>query len=106
MKQDEAINEVAAEMGIVLPENNFSLNRQLLADKINDLLKTGLQKLISILYRLDINETKLRKLLHDNPETDAGVLIADLIIERQVQKIESRRQFNQRDNDIDENEKW
>jgi hypothetical protein len=53
-----------------------------------------------------VNETRLKSLLQANKEQDAGIIIADLMIERQLQKIKSRRQSTQRDNDIDENEKW
>ncbi len=77
-----------------------------LAVRINDLIEKDFQQLISILYRMDVSEAKLRSLLKDNPDSDAGLLIAGLMIERQAQKIKSRQQFSQRDNDIDENEKW
>jgi hypothetical protein len=73
---------------------------------INYLIEHNFQKLVSLLYRIDISEPKLKKLLNDHPGTDAGNIIAELIIERQQQKIKSRQQFSRRDNDIDENEKW
>ena len=69
-------------------------------------MEKDFQKLVAILYRLDVSETKLKKLLSENHHADAALLIADLMIERQVQKIKSRQQFHQRGNDIDENEKW
>ncbi|MEP6647874.1 MAG: hypothetical protein ABJC12_12365 [Saprospiraceae bacterium] len=106
MKQDESIYKVAQELGIVLKEHPASLNRELLAAKINEMISADFQKLIAILYRMDVSEPKLRSLLKDNPGSDSGLIIADLMIERQVQKIKSRQQFRQRDNDIDENEKW
>lgn len=80
--------------------------RKKIADYINPLISNDFNKLISILYRLDINETKLVQLLHDTPGQDAGMIIADLIIERQLQKIKSREAFRKPGSDIDENEKW
>jgi len=77
-----------------------------LSDSINDLINHDFEKLVRLLYRLDIDETKLRKTLHDHQQHNAGEMIADMIIERQLQKIKSRREFRQRDNNIDENEKW
>ena len=56
---------------------------QLLADKINYLIVNDFNKLISILYRADINETKLNIILSENRNEDAGKLIALLFIERQ-----------------------
>ena len=98
--------EVAKELGLTLIENQSTWNKELLAGKINELLTTDFQKLIAILYRVDVSEAKLKKLLQENPTADAGLLIADLMIERQLQKTKSRQQFRQQDNHIDENEKW
>ena len=106
MKQEELIQEVAKEMGLPVRSDSAAWNRGFLAEKINDLLNNDFQKLISILYRQDINEAKLKKLLKENPGTDAGLIITDLMIERQSEKIKSRQQFGQRDNNIDEEEKW
>ena len=94
-------------MAIELPANILLKEAAaLLAVYVNKLIQTDFHKLISILYRLDVSETKLRQLLEENTGSDAGSIIADLIIERQIKKIKSRKQFSQQDNDIDENEKW
>jgi len=53
-----------------------------------------------------VNEQKLKSLLQQNPNEDAGNLIATLIIERQEQKIKTRQQFSNQENDPDEEEKW
>jgi hypothetical protein len=62
--------------------------------------------LIAYLYRIDVNEEKQKVLLLDNPQDDAGNIIATLIIERQQQKIQARELFTRQDNDIDDDEKW
>lgn len=105
-EQQESVILAAKEVGLTVSADNFLLNRQALAAKINELLLGNFQQLISILYRMDVSEAKLRLLLKENPGTDAGLIIADLVIERQAQKIKSRREFRQRDNDISEEEKW
>ncbi len=106
MDQNESIKEVANELGITILENNFQVNRQALINRINELIQTDFQKLILILYRVDVNEDKLRYFIKENSEENAASIIADLLIERQAQKIIFRKQFGKRDNDIDENEKW
>ena len=78
---------------------------QLLADKINDLILHDFNKLISALYRADISEKKLNALLAENKNKDAGKLIAQLFIERQAEKIRSRRE-NRSDQNIDEEDRW
>lgn len=80
--------------------------KEKLAEHINNLINHDFQKLVFLLYRIDVNETKMRQLLEMKEGENAAELITGLIIERQLQKIKSRQQFRQRDNDIDENEKW
>ena len=66
-----------------------------LADKINILIQRDFGALVQLLYRIDVPEQKLRRMLDDNNGEDAGRLIARLIMERQWQKIESRRKYRQ-----------
>jgi hypothetical protein len=72
---------------------------------VNDLIVHDFNQLINFLYRMDVNENKLKKVLHDNPTTDASVLITELLIERQLEKIKTKMSFNNK-GDIDEREKW
>ena len=106
MEKTEALEATAKALQISLKSNDFAVNKQLLADRINDLILEDFEKLVTILYRTDVSEEKVRRLLQDNPGIAAGHIIAELIIERQLQKIKSRREFKQRDDDIDEDEKW
>lgn len=75
-----------------------------LANHINYLITHDLNKLMHILYRIDISERLLKTNLQ-NEKTDAGSVIAEMIVERQLQKIELKKQFRS-NNDIPENEKW
>lgn len=107
MNPTELINSINTDLALQLP-GKISLEeiKSQLSQKINSLIKSDFQKLIYLLYRIDISETKLKNLLKENTGADAGTIIAELIIERQQQKIKSRQQFNHQDNNIDENEKW
>lgn len=106
MKEEQALHEVSKELEIVLSEKDHFFNRKILADRISELVNTNFQKLVLILYRMDVNETKLKQLLKDNSGTDAGLIIADLMIERQAEKIKSRKQYSNRDQNISDDEKW
>lgn len=79
-----------------------------LAEKINALIQHDFGALVQLLYRIDVSEVRLRRMLDDNSGEDAGLLIARLIMERQWQKIESRRQFKQDDDSPDDTgvERW
>jgi hypothetical protein len=78
----------------------------ILAGHVNDLIDHDFNKLVNLLYRIDVNESKLRQMLNDNAH-DAGRIIAGLIIERQLQKIAFRESFrSNNESNIDEKEKW
>jgi hypothetical protein len=72
---------------------------------VNQLIEKDFSSLVQILYRIDVNELQLKNLLHTNPGTDAATLITDLIIERQVQKIEFRKKSHS-NRDISDEEIW
>ena len=72
---------------------------------INYLLLHDFNKLIQILYKVDIQEQKLKKLLNDHPQTDAALLITDLLVARHEEKIRTKEQFNT-NKDIPEEDKW
>ena len=72
---------------------------------VNEMLISRFEQLLTLLYQLDIDEEKLKKLLRENTAADAAKLIAELIIERQIAKIKTRQEYSA-DNDINEEEKW
>src|ERR1700744_3525195 len=65
-----------------------------LAEKLNGLILSDFNALISFLYRVDVSEAKLKQLLKGHPQEDAGRLMARLVMERMWQKIETRRKFS------------
>ncbi len=79
--------------------------KQKLALHINYLINNDFEKLVALLYRIDVNENKLRQLLEQKEGENTAGLITDLIIERQLQKIKSRKD-SKSSNDIPEDEKW
>ncbi len=72
---------------------------------INDLINHDFEKLVFYLYRIDVNENKMKQLLDQREGENAAGLIADLIIERQIEKIISRKE-TKKNGDIPEDEKW
>jgi len=78
---------------------------QRLTAHINHLINHDFEKLVFYLYRIDVNESKMKHLLDQREGENAAGLIADLIIERQLEKIKSRKESKQK-GDIPEDEKW
>ena len=107
MEHDELIRLLNNELPVeIAAQKSYHEIHAQLSTYINLLIKDDFDKLITYLYRIDVNEQKLKVLLQQNPNEDAGNIIATLIIERQQQKIKTRQQFSQRDNDFDAEEKW
>lgn len=77
-----------------------------LAEEINSLILTNFERLVQLLYRIDVSEMKLKSLLKENPNEDAGKIIAALIIERQIQKIKLRQAQASSEDDKSDEEKW
>lgn len=76
-----------------------------LAKEINHLIVHDFAALVQILYRLDVSEAKLKMVLAENPQQDAGMLIAALIIERLKKREEMKKQFPGEEN-IPEEDRW
>ena len=107
METNELIQLLNNELAIeIADKRTVDEIQEELAAYLNHLIKNDFDKLITYLYRIDVSEEKLKTLLQQQQEEDAGNIIASLIIERQLQKIETRKKFNQQSKDFDEEEKW
>ena len=101
--QHEIIETTNAQLFL---QSSLTSFKEKLASYINELISNDFAKLISILYRLDISEKKLKETLASS-SADAGVLIAEMIVERQLQKLKTRSEFQQNNSeDIPNEEKW
>ena len=109
MDNQPLITIINREMGLALPEDLiFEQVRLKLQTAIGSMIANDFQKLAGILYRVDVNERKLKYLLQENVGQDAAIIIADLIIERQIEKIESRKKIsrNNQNDDVSDEDKW
>jgi len=68
--------------------------RQILAERITALLSTQPEKLMNILYRFDVSEDKIHDVFTKDFPFDIPFKVADLIIERQQQKLRTRQQYS------------
>jgi hypothetical protein len=105
MKDNTDIEVLLLKISQPSVEKEKEILRQQLVILVNDLLVHDFQKLVLLLYRVDVSEKKLKGLIQLHPQTDAAEIIADLLIERQEEKKKSRASFK-KDRDIPEDEKW
>ena len=79
--------------------------RKQLADIVHQYLLNDFPGLVQLLYRVDVSEEKLKERIAADPDKDAALIIADMLIERQEQKLAAKR--DDIDNDpIAEEEIW
>jgi hypothetical protein len=71
------------------------LNEQLIP-VFNNLLKSNRQKLMRMLYVIDIPEEKLASTIKKYPKENLETIISHLVIERELQKVITRRVFSKK----------
>jgi hypothetical protein len=64
--------------------------REKLALLIAHLMQNNFEKLCQTMYRLDVSEARFDKAMHEHDLPDIPYAIADLVIEREMQKVRTR----------------
>lgn len=104
---DHITEEINAEWSLSVPPTiTEEMLIEILGQRINHLIKTDISKLIFILYRIDVDEHKLKSMLAQYTNVNAGYVTAALVIDRQKQKLKTKSLFTKPAEEIDENEKW
>ena len=84
--------------------NLETYSKEKLIDYLNEFINHDFSKVVQLLYRIDVSEAKLKKVLHENPNEDAAHLIADLIIERIAIAKKARASFSRDNNNASNDE--
>ncbi len=96
-----AKQQIEKEAGIVL-SNNWEKE---FYEYINHLANTNFEKLVYLLYRIDVSENKITALLNSKHATNAGDLIAKAILDRLEEKRITREKYKPTNNGSNE-ETW
>lgn len=67
--------------------------RAMLIQRITELLSHNMERLMHILYRVDVPEVQVQRVLRHLPPPEIAGALADLIIERQIEKAETRARY-------------
>ena len=86
---------VSEDNSLIPATENVSLEefRKYLIEKLKHLLDEKFDMLVNILYRIDVSEEKLSMLFSEKNKDSIPPALADLIIERQLQKISMRKSY-------------
>ena len=90
---------VKSDYSSLIPNNDFERMeefRKYLIKKMKDMLDKNYNLLINTLYRIDISEKKLSELFSSKNKELIPEKLADLIIERQIEKINFRKLYRER----------
>ncbi|SEW09048.1 hypothetical protein SAMN05428988_1943 [Chitinophaga sp. YR573] len=89
----------------IQPGITYEQLEELLAQRLEELISHNFQQFVLLLYKIDVAENKVREVLESDITPDAYRKIAALLIQRQQQKIISRKEFTKPIDD-DGEEKW
>lgn len=103
----ETTVQIAANTALSIPEHiTYDQLESLLAARLETLINTDFQQFVLLLYKIDVAEKKVRQVLADDVTANVYRKIAALLIERQQQKVISRKTFTRPINDNDDEERW
>ena len=74
-----------------------SIIREQLAFVIAKLLEANFERLCQAMYRLDVSEKKFHEVLHAKPAEEIPYSLADLVIERELQKVKTRMMYRRKE---------
>jgi len=103
--QETALQLSADAALAIQPDITYEQLVALLAEKLEDLISNNFQQFVLLLYKIDVSENKVRDIFGPDVSADAYHKLAVVIIERQMQKIISRK-ATKRPHDEDGEEKW
>ena len=80
---------------------------RLVADQVAFYIENRLETLLSLMYRLDVNQAAVEQALSPMAKRPANEVIAELIVERQKERIRTKQKYKQDPlNDIDDELKY
>ena len=65
----------------------------LLTAKVEALIDTDIEQLLSLLYKVDVDEAKVKQAIADQEPSLSAEIIAKMIIERELQKVATRKKY-------------
>lgn len=101
----ETLPEQSVNTGLELVNSEETL-LQWLEIRLNDLILHHFETLLFLLYRIDIDEAQVRKMLGARANENAGRILAELILKRQKEKLAWREKLKGYGTDGDDSERW
>ena len=105
-KQDEPSNEALQLAYTSLQDSNFDyivsddIIQEQILERVVELLTKNPERLMSILYKIDVQEQRINDVMKNTPIGGIAQHITNLILERMQEKVETRNKYrSQQQND-------
>ncbi len=73
---------------------SFEEIHRVLTERIHELLEKNVEKLIFILYRIDVGQKRTDEIFNNPSKEEIASLLATAVIERQLEKVKTRRKYS------------
>ena len=82
-------------------QQQYEALKKLLSERIMDMIDHEFDRFVNLLYRIDISESKVKQALSEQPFSKGVEKVADMIIQRQMQKVATRKQYSSQRDDLE-----
>lgn len=102
MEESKELSEAISSRFEMTISDSYSLDdlKRALFNRISELLDKNVERLLSMLYRVDLNQKKLDEIFQNNSKEDIAEKIAEAVIKRQMQKIKTREFYKSQENGL------
>lgn len=93
--QQEVYSIISANFDLA-PGNMLSFEQihRILTIRIHELLEKNVEKLVFILYRIDVGQKRTDEIFNNPSKEEIASLLATAVIERQLEKVKTRRKYS------------
>ncbi|NBC15747.1 MAG: hypothetical protein GVY18_00350 [Bacteroidetes bacterium] len=90
-----ALRPLADALGADVPDAPLTLDdvRRYLEQQVRRLLDRHPERLMHVLYRVDVDERAVMRLMAESPPGQLARDLAELLLQRHLQKLETRRRY-------------
>ena len=99
------INALLQTLQAGLPGAEYNALQKKLEDHLRFLILHDQERLVQLLYTVDIDERKLKALLQQHPNEDAAAIMCTMILQRQQEILQAREQYREKFT-ADDDEGW
>ena len=95
LKKSQQILQNYFELDKLSEDDDYQKILDYLTEEVAHLMEYDFERLLYILYRIDVSEQKVKLATAESGLNEAPRKIAELIIQRQIEKVKTRKEYSQ-----------